>query len=57
MTHDLNEAETRAELIDPSIKELDDLKVLLEAPKDEILDIFKLEGYDPHPAIKGKVAV
>ena len=40
-----------------SIRELDDLKALLEAPKDEILDVFKLEGYDPHPPIKGAVAV
>ncbi len=43
--------------ISDSIRELDDLKALLEAPKDEILDVFKLEGYDPHPPIKGAVAV
>lgn len=43
--------------IDSSIKELSDFTRLLKAPRDEILDIFKLEGYDPHPAIKGKVAV
>ena len=43
--------------ISDNIRELDDLRALLEAPKDEILDVFKLEGYDPHPAIKGKVAV
>ncbi len=44
-------------VIDPSIKELDDLTRLLEAPKDEILDVFKLEGYNPHPPLKGAVAV
>ena len=43
--------------ISDKLKSLDDLKALLEAPKDEILDVFKLEGYDPHPAIKGAVAV
>lgn len=43
--------------ISDAIKELDDVKALLEAPKDEILDAFRLEGYDPHPAIKGAVAV
>lgn len=43
--------------IDPYLKTLDDLKILLDAPKDEILDVFKLEGYDPHPALKGAVAV
>lgn len=43
--------------IDSSIKELDDIKKLLEAPKDEIMDIFKLEDYNPHPAIEAKVAV
>lgn len=43
--------------ISDKIKTLDDIKILLEAPKDEILDMFKLENYDPHPAIKGKVAV
>ena len=43
--------------ISDELKTLDDLKALLEAPKDEILDVFKLEGYDPHPAIKGAVAV
>ncbi len=43
--------------ISHKIKTLDDPKILLEAPKDEILDVFKLEGYDPHPALKGAVAV
>jgi len=43
--------------IDPSIKTLDDVKKLLDAPKKEILDIFKLTGYDAAPAIPLKVAV
>jgi thymidylate synthase len=43
--------------IDDSIKELSDVEALLDAPKDEILDIFKLEGYDPHPPLRGAVAV
>jgi thymidylate synthase len=43
--------------ISDKVKELDDLKILLEAPKDEILDIFKLEDYDPHGPLKGAVAV
>jgi thymidylate synthase len=43
--------------ISDTIKELDDIKKLLEAPKDEIMDIFKLEDYNPYSAIKAKVAV
>jgi len=43
--------------IDPSIKELSDITKLLGAPRDEILDVFKLEHYDPRPAIKGAVAI
>ena len=43
--------------IDPKIKSLSDLKPLLEASTDEILAAFKLQGYDPHPAIPFKVAV
>ena len=43
--------------IDPSIKTLDDVTKLLDAPKDEILDIFRLTNYNPHPTIKGKAAV
>jgi thymidylate synthase len=44
-------------VIDPRIKSLSDLKPLLEASTEEILAAFKLEGYDPHPAIPFKVAV
>lgn len=44
-------------VIDPSIRELDDLRGLLEADTDEILSKFRLEDYDPHPPITFKVAV
>ncbi len=43
--------------ISPDIKKLDDLKPLLEADTDTVLEHFQLSGYDPHPAIKLKVAV
>lgn len=45
--------------IDPSIKELSDIEALMapEITTEEILEKFKLEGYDPHPAIRFKVAV
>ena len=43
--------------IDPSIKKLDDLKRLLEADTQSVLDHFALAGYDPHPPIAFKVAV
>jgi len=46
-------------VIDPSIKELSDIEALM-APKvstQSILDKLKLKGYDPHPAIKFKVAI
>jgi thymidylate synthase len=43
--------------IDPSIKELDDINRLLTADTEEVMKHFVLEGYDPHPAIKFKVAV
>lgn len=45
--------------IDPSIKELSDIEALMKpgVSTEEILEKFKLEGYDPHPAIKFKVAV
>ena len=46
-------------IIDPSIKELEDIEALMapEVTTEEILGKFKLEGYDPHPAIRFKVAV
>jgi len=43
--------------IDPSIKSLGDIRALLDADTDEIMSKFPLEGYDPHPFIKFKVAV
>ena len=43
--------------IHPSIKQLDDLLPLLQADTKTVLEHFKLSGYDPHPAIKFKVAV
>ena len=43
--------------IDSSIKSLADIEPLLSLDTDEIMDKFKLRGYDPHPAINFKVAV
>jgi thymidylate synthase len=40
-----------------SIRSLDDLGPLLEASTEDVLAAFKLEGYDPYPAIPFKVAV
>jgi thymidylate synthase len=46
-------------VIDPSIRELSDIEALMkpEVTTERILEVFKLEGYDPHPAIAFKVAV
>jgi hypothetical protein len=44
-------------VIDPSIKDLADIKPLLEADTATVMKHFTLEGYDPHPAISFKVAV
>ncbi|MYB33760.1 MAG: thymidylate synthase [Gammaproteobacteria bacterium] len=43
--------------IDPSIRSLSDIEPLLELDTEEIMSMFVLEGYDPHPAINFKVAV
>jgi thymidylate synthase len=43
--------------IAPSIKSLADLAPLLEASTEEVLAVFELTGYDPHPSIPFKVAV
>jgi thymidylate synthase len=43
--------------ISPEIRKLDDLKPLLEADTDTVMKHFTLDGYDPYPAIKFKVAV
>ncbi len=43
--------------IDPSIRELDDIRSLLDADTDVLLEKFRLDGYEPHPFIDFKVAV
>lgn len=43
--------------IDPSIQSLEDIEPLLSLGTEQIMDKFKLHGYDPHPAITFKVAV
>jgi thymidylate synthase len=43
--------------IDPGIRELDDLRALLDADTDTLLNMFRLRNYEPHPAINFKVAV
>lgn len=44
-------------VIDPSITALEDVEALIDADTDAILRAFRLEGYDPHPPIRFKVAV
>jgi len=43
--------------IDERIRDLDDLRPLLDADTPTLLERFALTGYDPHPAIPFKVAV
>ena len=43
--------------IDPSIKTLEDIEPLLEASTKELMSLFELSDYQPHPAINFKVAV
>ncbi len=43
--------------IDPAIRSLDDIRPLLEADTATVMRHFVLEGYDPHPEIRFKVAV
>lgn len=43
--------------IDPSIRSLGDVEKLIDADTDELLEKFKLEGYEPYPAISFQVAV
>ncbi len=43
--------------IDPAIRELSDIKPLLEADTPMVMKHFTLTGYEPHPAIGFKVAV
>jgi thymidylate synthase len=39
------------------IRSLDDLGPLLEASTDDVMAAFRLDGYDPYPAITFRVAV
>ena len=43
--------------IDPAIRSLADIRPLLEADTTTVMQHFVLEGYDPHPEIRFKVAV
>jgi len=43
--------------IHPSITSLKDIDDILQCEINEIMDMFRLTGYDPHPAIKFNVAV
>jgi thymidylate synthase len=43
--------------IDPEIRSLDDVGPLLSASTAEVLEAFRLTGYEPHPPIAFKVAV
>jgi len=46
-------------IIDDSIKDLSDIERLMDpsVTTEEIMGLFRLEGYNPHPAINFKVAV
>ncbi len=44
-------------LISPDLRSLDDIQALLNEDTETVLSHFELTGYDPHPAIKFKVAV
>lgn len=44
-------------VIDRGVQDLDDVNKLLTFSTDDLMTFFKLEGYDPHPAINFKVAV
>lgn len=43
--------------LSPKLRGLEDIKPLLELETDALMEHFVLEGYDPHPTIKFKVAV
>jgi thymidylate synthase len=43
--------------IDRAVQGLDDIEKLLTFSTDDLMSFFKLDGYDPHPAINFKVAV
>lgn len=44
-------------VIADSVKSLEDIDMLLEADTELLMSFFKIENYNPHPAIKFKVAV
>jgi thymidylate synthase len=44
-------------VISPAVKSLDDIEKLFAASTDTVLEHFRLDGYEPHPAINFKVAV
>ena len=44
-------------LVMEALKTLDDVHGLLSQDTDAILEHFRLDGYDPHPALRFKVAV
>jgi thymidylate synthase len=44
-------------IISPRLRSLDDIEALLSEDTETLLSRFRLEGYDPHPAIAFKVAV
>lgn len=43
--------------IDPRIRKLEDVEALIDADTPTLLETFRLDGYDPHPAIRFEVAV
>jgi thymidylate synthase len=43
--------------LSPALRSLDDVEALLSEDTETVLSHFRLEGYDPHPAIAFKVAV
>lgn len=43
--------------ISPDVRSLEDIEALLNEDTDTVMSHFELEGYDPHPGIRFKVAV
>ena len=43
--------------ISDDIRSLEDIEALLQEDTETVMSHFELEGYDPYPAIKFKVAV
>ncbi|MDH3689683.1 MAG: thymidylate synthase [Gammaproteobacteria bacterium] len=44
-------------VIDSSIRALEDIRALLDADTETLVNNFRLDGYNPHPPIRFKVAV